>query len=351
MGCGGAKAEQPDKREALPTNFEEKFDLEEKISAGKLSYNIIGDGYELWKVKDKESGEFRVVKIVKKPLEGETEENIDNFYDEKDKLIMLDSPNILKAYDAFEDEGAYYLVIDYLQGVNLLDYLGKTPKTDLNEQKVANYVSQILAALAHCHSKDIIHGDLRPSNVVFADAEGKTLKLIDFRNGRAFDTTDSKNQEIFGPAGYAGPEVINNKEYIPPSDIWSCGILTCYMISDQLPYGLNDKSTVEELFEKIKGAAFTTESFKGGVWDKISADGKKFIASMLESDPEKRLTADALVQDAWLRNTTTTPFAKKEETKAKGSANPKGKGQSSKTQVQPPKPTVNVAYVYFYLNR
>lgn len=349
MGCGGAKAQQPDKRESLPTDFEEKFDLEEKITAGKFSYNIIGDGYELWKVKDKATGELRVVKIVKKPLEGKTEEKVDDFFDERDKLILLNSPNILKAYDAFEDDGAYYLIVDYLQGMNLLDYLGKTPKSDLNEQKLAGYVNQILTALAHCHSKDIIHGDLRPSNVVFADADGKTLKLIDFRNGKTFDPADSKNQEIFGPAGYAAPEVINNREYIPPSDIWSCGILTCYMISDKLPYDLNDKSTVEELFEKIKGAAFTPESFKGGVWDKISEDGKKFIASMLESDPEKRLTADALLQNAWLKNTTTTPFAKKEETKEKGNAStkPKGKGESSKTQVQQPNPTVNVVYVCY----
>eukprot|EP00826_Nyctotherus_ovalis_P041608 TRINITY_DN421_c0_g1_i7.p1 TRINITY_DN421_c0_g1~~TRINITY_DN421_c0_g1_i7.p1 ORF type:complete len:325 (-),score=100.09 TRINITY_DN421_c0_g1_i7:558-1532(-) len=307
MGCGGAKAAEPSNKEVLPNNFEENFELVEKISAG-------AEG-EIWKVKNKETGEFRAVKVVKKPVEGESAENVDAFFDERDKLTKLNSPNVLKAYDAYEDEGAYYLVIDYLQGMNLLDYLGKTPKENLNEQLIANYLNQILNALAHCHEQDIIHGDLRPSNVVFADAENKTLKLIDFRHGDSFDVADPKNQDVFGPPGYAAPEVMETKKYIMASDIWSCGILGCYMISGELPYGLDEKSTVEDLFKKIKETTFTAESFKGGVWDKVTPECKKFIASMLNADPEKRLSAEEVRENEWLKNTTTAPLATKEASK------------------------------------
>lgn len=275
----------------------------------------VGAGGEIWKVKNKETGEYRAVKVVKKPVEDESTECVDAFFDERDKLTKLNSPNVLKAYDAYEDEGAYYLIIDHLQGMNLLDYLGKTPKENLNEQLIANYLKQVLSALAHCHEQDIIHGDVRPSNVVFADAENKTLKLIDFRHGDSFDAADPKNQDVFGPPGYAAPEVVETKKYIMASDIWSCGILGCYMISGELPYGLDDKSTVEDLFGKIKETTFTEASFKGGVWDKVTPECKRFLASLLSADPEKRLSASEVCENEWLKNTTTAPLATKEADK------------------------------------
>ena len=196
-----------------------------------------------------------------------------------------------------------------------MDYLGNTTKENLNESIIAGYVNQILNALSHCHSEDIIHGDLRPSNVVFADAEGKILKLINFRHRDNFDLNDPKNQDIFAAPGYTAPEVVKDGTYIKQSDIWSCGILTCYMFTGELPYDLDEKTTVEDLFNKIKDASFTEESFKGPIWDKVSAECKKFIASMLNSDPEKRLTAESLSNDEWLKNTITIPLVQKEEAK------------------------------------
>jgi calcium-dependent protein kinase len=264
-------------------------------------------------VKNKDSGEIKAVKIVKKPVKEDSSNHVSEFFDERSKLNKMDCPNIIKGYDAYEDEGAYYLVVDYLNGMNLLDYLGKTSKKKLNEQVIAGYVNQILNALSHCHSHDIIHGDLRPSNVVFTDAEGKTLKLIDFRYGDEFDPKDPKNQDIFGPPGYAAPEVVKNKEYIKQSDIWSCGIMTYYMFTGELPYDLDEKATVEGLFDKIKAVSFTEESFKGPIWDKVSSQCKKFIVSMLNTDPKRRLTAETLTTDEWLKNTKTTPLVEKEE--------------------------------------
>jgi len=220
-----------------------------------------------------------------------------------------------------------------------MDYLGNTTKDKLNESIIAGYVNQILNALSHCHSQDIIHGDLRPSNVVFADVERKLLKLINFRYGDRFDPTDPKNQDVFGSPGYTAPEVLNDNMYTNQSDIWSCGILTYYMFTGELPYDLNENTTVKDLFNQIKAASFTEESFKGPIWDRVSPECKKFIASMLNSDPEKRLTAESLSNDEWLKNTTTTPLLEKEE--AKGEAKGEEK-EEAKEEAKGPLPKIYV---------
>lgn len=304
MGCGGAKAGDPEKKEAIvnKNNFDEEYDLKESLGSGSIA--------EVWSATHKGSNEERAVKIIKKGQNSPVDLS-QMIKDETDCLATLESENIVKIYEVFEDEQKYYVVMEFLRGPNMSEYLSVTPKTALSEKIVAGWLKKILKGISHCHSKEIVHRDIRPSNVVFADAAATNPKLIDFNFAQSYDPDAAAVQDIYAAPAYISPELLTKKEYSKKTDIWSCGILAYYTIAGKIPY---KAKTLKDLLKEIKEANFTEKSFTGGEWNKISPECKKFIAKMLESDPEKRPTADELLTDAWLDNNTTTPLA--EDTKA-----------------------------------
>lgn len=305
MGCGGAKAGDPEKKEAFvnKNNFDDEYDLKESLGSGSIA--------EVWSATNKTSNEERAVKIIKKGQNPPVDLS-KMIKDETDCLATLDNENIVKIYEVFEDEQKYYVVMELLKGPNMSEYLSVTPKTALSEKIVAGWLKQILKGVSHCHSNKIIHRDIRPSNIVFADKAAANPKLIDFNFAQSYDPDATAVQDIYAAPAYISPDLITKKEYSTKTDIWSCGILAYYIIAGRIPY---NAKTLNELLKEIKEAKFTENSFTGSEWGKISPECKKFIAKMLETDPEKRLSADELLTDAWLDNNTTTPLA--EDSKAK----------------------------------
>ena len=297
MGCRGAVGTNPEKKE----HFDDKYDLKEPLGSGTIS--------EVWSVTHKETKEERAVKIIKKEQDSPADlsEMIKN---ETGSLAILKSENIVEIYEFFEDEQKYYIVMELLEGPNMSEHLAQTPKTALTEEIVAGWLNQILQGVRHCHSKDIIHRDIRPSNVVFADKAASTPKLIDFNFSKSYDPDDSAVQDIYATPAYVAPEMLTKKEYSKKTDIWSCGILGYYIIAGKIPY----KATkLKDLLTEIKGAKFTEQSFTESEWAKVSPECKKFIARMLESDAEKRPTAEELLNDAWLENKKKDPLAAPDE--------------------------------------
>ena len=303
MGCGGSK----NTVSPLKNTFDNDYELIEKVGAGN-SWTCLGTAAEIWKAKKNSDGEIYAVKIIKKSLQSDESVARQMFYDEKDTLCILDSPNVVKYHDCYENESQYYLVTEFLNGKNLMDFLGTTSREKLNEHIIAGYLLQILTGISHCHSKKVIHRDIKPSNLVFADDKGEVIKLIDFNFAKAFDTDSVKALDIYGSPGYTAPEVITKNAYVDKSDIWSIGILAWYIFSGNLPYNLGGYANLSDLLETIKGASFTEESFIGPMWEKVSSDAKKFILKMLDQDPEKRLSADELLKEEWLTNTNEDPL-------------------------------------------
>jgi calcium-dependent protein kinase len=177
----------------------------------------------------------------------------------------------------------------------------------LNEKVIAGYVKEILLGLSHCHAMNVLHRDLRPENVIFADKKCKHLKLIDFKFAKVFNETQ-KSQEVLGAPAYIAPEVLSKRMYSTKADIWSCGIITYLLLCGNLPYIVTTKMRLSELFGIIQANKFTMESFKGSEWDRISVEGKTFLLKMLEADPENRANAEELLKDPWLSNTNETPI-------------------------------------------
>jgi calcium-dependent protein kinase len=145
-------------------------------------------------------------------------------------------------------------------------------------------MKQIFSAVYYCHSKNIIHRDLKLQNILIDDEEEFIIKIIDFGTSEIL----SKNKTItyIGTLLYMPPEVIKQTDYNNKYDLWSCGVIMFYLLSGELPFfSLNE----QEISVKIMISPVT---FNNGVWDNISDTAKDLISKLLERDINKRLSVE-----------------------------------------------------------
>ena len=147
-----------------------------------------------------------------------------------------------------------------------------------------DWLTQICLALKHCHDKKIIHRDLKSQNVFLTSKN--YVKLGDFGISKVLESTIDKANTVVGTPYYISPEIVNDKPYNFPSDIWSLGVITYEMSALRLPF------TAGSL------AALATKIFEG-VYSPIpkiySKELKNLIAKMLNVDPEKRPTINEIL--------------------------------------------------------
>ena len=123
-------------------------------------------------------------------------------------LKVLDHPNILKLYEFFEDSQNYYLVTDYLNGGELLDYILKNKV--LSETETAKYIKQVLESVSYLHSNNIVHRDIKLENLVLeSHSPDALLKLIDFGIS-VIQNPRKKLRNRKGTISYLAPEVIDS---------------------------------------------------------------------------------------------------------------------------------------------
>lgn len=296
--CGGSKTSSPEKK-GVPINKNKFGDVYELIC-------LIGTGSnsELWLVEHRKTCKERAAKIIKKSKKTPTtiEEIIK---DQLEELEEMECTNVVKIYEAFEDTNYYYIVMEELRGRNISEYLAMSSKSALTEQTAAQWTKQVLEGLQECHAKGIVHKDIKPSNIMFADEEAKVVKLIDFGLEQNYEPDENAALELYASPAFVAPETVTTKKYSAKSDVWSCGILLYNIIAGKIPY---EGKTLKELSEEIKNTEFTEASFKEPVWQKVSPACKRFIAWMLTKTPEERPNVNELLADDWLKNDNTTPL-------------------------------------------
>lgn len=120
------------------------------------------------------------------------------------------------------------------------------------------------------------------------------IKVIDFGTSQKYQTGEKMDQ-TYGTAYYIAPEVLSG-EYNEKCDVWSIGVILYILLSGRPPFdGPDDRSIIK----KVSLGHF---DFKGKEWKKISTEAQDFIASMLEFDPDKRITATAALNHAWIKD-------------------------------------------------
>ncbi|OAD00988.1 hypothetical protein MUCCIDRAFT_43146, partial [Mucor lusitanicus CBS 277.49] len=137
-------------------------------------------------------------------------------------MEVLDHENIVQLYETYETADALYLVMEYVAGYNLEEYLKRLVKGRLDENEARDIFRQVVMAVDHCHSKWVVHRDLKTPNILLT--ADHRVKIADFGLGNRFGLTRLKT--VCGSMLYYSPEIISARSYVGPEvDSWCLGIL------------------------------------------------------------------------------------------------------------------------------
>ena len=161
-------------------------------------------------------------------------------------LKQLSNVNIVKLYEVIDTPYYLYLVMEYIEGISLLDTIRKDYNHYFEEKRALKIFIQILKAMIYCQNKNICHRDIKLENILIK--KNDIIKIIDF--GFAVKTDKETYQKLFcGSPSYMAPEIVNKQKYIAQySDIWSLGVLFFSMLYGRFPFKAKNQ---EELFKKI----------------------------------------------------------------------------------------------------
>ena len=208
----------------------------------------------------------------------------------------------MKLFEQFEDDARVIMIIELMEGKTLYDFIVSQPPAMFTENLVSSIIRQILLGLSYCHEQNLAHRDIKAENIMFLDAACTQLKLIDFGFAKIFKEEESKYQTALGTPLYMAPEVVKRQPYDQKCDIWGTGILSFALISGELPYDIEETTSVQKLLEQIKIKKFSLDDMRSGAWAHVSKEAKNFILEMLVSNPAERPKAIDLLKDPWLQN-------------------------------------------------
>ncbi|KAI9453420.1 kinase-like domain-containing protein [Lactarius psammicola] len=240
------------------------------------------------------TGQYAAIKIVSKTALVNSRRSIQGLEEQADRILLgiereivimklIDHPNIMRLYDVWETSTELYLILEYVEGGELFDYLCKRGR--LSTSEALGYFQQIIAAINYCHRFNIAHRDLKPENLLLD--HDKNIKVADF--GMAawqMNNTSGLLRTACGSPHYAAPEVIEGRAYNgSSSDIWSCGVILFALLAGRLPF---DDEDLHTLLEKVKIGSYDMPQ----AMDKRAQD---LIARMLEKDVRKRITIEQIL--------------------------------------------------------
>jgi len=200
-------------------------------------------------------------------------------------LKLFRHPHIIKLYQVISTPTDIFMVMEYVAGGELFDYIVKHGK--LTEDKARRFFQQIMSGVEYCHRHNVVHRDLKPENLLLD--QNLNVKIADF--GLSNMMTDGEFlRTSCGSPNYAAPEVISGKLYAGPEvDIWSCGVILYALLCGTLPF---DDEHVPTLFRKIKSGVFP-------IPDYLNKSVVSLLCHMLQTDPMKRATAEDIHKHEW----------------------------------------------------
>ncbi len=205
-------------------------------------------------------------------------EIVKRFEREAKILKKLNHKNIVKFYDFVEYNGTFALVLEYIEGITLKEFIQENKNIDLSVKLFI--IHEILKGISYLHKKGVLHRDLKPSNVLIS-RKGE-VKIGDFGLSIHQEFTKITNSgELMGTPSYIAPEIFEGKKYSPESDIFSLGVVFYELFAGFNPFS---GDTLAETMSKI-----LTKKQKS-LYDCGYADNSisSLIEKMLEKKPEKR---------------------------------------------------------------
>lgn len=210
----------------------------------------------------------------------------------------LDHPNIVKYLETFENEKYLYLVMEHCEGGELFERLKDYDNGIMAEKECANIMRQLFLAINHCHSKGVIHRDLKMENIMYKKreiSENPEIKLIDFGLSKETSKHRLQMKTTCGSPYYVAPEILSQSGYGKECDIWSLGVIMYMLLSGGIPF---NGTSVLEIFESIQQ---NEVRFEAPQWDNVSDEAKDFIRKCLNKNKNKRITAAKALKSKWFK--------------------------------------------------
>jgi len=228
----------------------------------------------------------------------------------------VDHMHICKLYQAYEDNFMVYLVMERLDGGDLLDHVSKCCKSEYSEPVIATIIRQVSGALSELHKIGIVVCDLQPKSILFASPSSNIVKLHEF--GRAINVNTAKHtredksstfspgmvnkhqyrSKLLGTLEYLAPEVLSYSDYSPMSDVWSLGVLLFVMLSGRSPF--KRQSRMEMTQSILRG--LQADQLSPDDWKDISLPARQLVGSMLNLDRSRRISAADILSNNWILN-------------------------------------------------
>ncbi len=223
------------------------------------------------------------------PLQKANEESIGNFRREIRTQAKLDHTHLVRAFDAGEDGGVHFLVVEFVPGTDLRRLVRTNGRLDV--QQAANIIKQSAEGLEHAHSHGLIHRDIKPGNILVTP-DG-VAKLSDLGlAGYLHDVDDPRAGKTVGTADYLSPEQIRSPlDITSASDIYALGCTLYYAVTGKVPYpGGTPRSKARRHMEETP---WHPRRFNEEVTDEFV----DLIGDMMEKDPSLRIQSAAEVAD------------------------------------------------------
>ena len=212
------------------------------------------------------------------------------FHDESQAVAMLSHPNIMAVYDVSRSSDLEYIVMELIDGITLKQYMQKKGNK-LNWREALHFITQIVKALGHAHSRGIIHRDIKPHNVmVLRDG---SVKVTDFGIARLASAGHSTlTQETLGSVHYISPEQARGSHIDARSDLYSAGVVLYEMITGRLPF--EGDSPVSVAIQHINSIPLSPRELNEDIPEALEAITMKAMAPNLD---KRYISADAMLAD------------------------------------------------------
>uniref|UniRef100_A0A8C7UZW8 Ribosomal protein S6 kinase n=1 Tax=Oncorhynchus mykiss TaxID=8022 RepID=A0A8C7UZW8_ONCMY len=247
-----------------------QFELRKVLGQGSF-----GKVFLVKKITGPDAGQLYAMKVLKKATLKVRDRVRTKM--ERDILVEVNHPFIVRLHYAFQTEGKLYLILDFLRGGDLFTRLSK--EVMFTEEDVKFYLAELALALDHLHGLGIIYRDLKPENILL-DEQGH-IKLTDFGLSKESIDHENKAYSFCGTVEYMAPEVVNRRGHTLSADWWSYGVLMFEMLTGTLPFQGKDRKETMTMILKAKL----------GMPQSLSQEAQSLLRNLFKRNPGNRLGA------------------------------------------------------------
>lgn len=259
--------------------LDQRYELEELVGGGGMA--------DVYKATDRLLQRPVAVKILHEQFQRD-QEFIEKFHREAQAAARLSHPNIVNIYDVGVSAGEHYIVMEYVPGTTLKEFIQK--QGHLEPDEALAITREIAEALAHAHANGLVHCDIKPHNILMLD--GAHAKVADFGIARAVtESTMTYSGNVIGSVHYFSPEQAKGTVITPKSDVYSLGVVLYEMLTGELPF--TGENPVSIAMKHLQDEPTPVRRIDPAIPPVVEA----LVARMMAKDPALRPESAELVHE------------------------------------------------------